>query len=57
MPQPDILEPHNWQRIHEQIDQSVAEAARAYLRTLTLRRIRFDRDELLSEIGEFDSSR
>ena len=52
MRQLDILQPRRWRQIHDQLDRSVAEAAHAYLRSLTLRRIHFDRDDLLSEIAE-----
>lgn len=57
MPLPDILQPHGWRQIHDQIDRNVAEAAHAYLRSLTVRRIRFDRDEVLSEIAELKMGR
>jgi len=57
MPRPDILEPRTWRHIHEQIDRSVAEAARTYLQKLAVRRISFDRDELLDEIAELKMGR
>ena len=45
------LMPRRWRQIHDQIDRSVAEAGRAYIRNLAMRRIHFDRDRHRELVG------